>query len=66
MLGVGEAFEEAVGCAEDGEGYLWAVDKRGQALVMALAGFAEEDGFDAAAGAKSFFNQADTFDADAT
>jgi hypothetical protein len=31
---------------------------------MAFAGFAEEDSFDAAAGAKGFFDEADAFDAD--
>ena len=64
MLGVGEAFEEAVGGAQFGKSHFGPVDKRGEAFVMAFAGFAEEDGFDAAAGAKGFFDEADAFYAD--
>jgi hypothetical protein len=32
---------------------------------VALAGFAEEDGFDLAAGFEGFFDETETFDADA-
>jgi hypothetical protein len=66
MLGVGNAFEEAIGGAKDGEAYVGAADEWGEALAMAFAGFAEEDGFDAAGGAESFFDEADAFDADGT
>jgi hypothetical protein len=64
MLGVGETFEEAVGGAQSGESQFRPVHERSEAFVMAFAGFAEEDGFNAAAGAESFFDEADTFDAD--
>lgn len=63
MLGVGDALEESVGGAEYGEGHFWAVDEGSEAFVMALAGFTEKDGFDAASGAESFFDEADAFDA---
>jgi len=64
MLSVGDAFEEAVGGAKDGEADVRAADERGEAFAMAFAGFAEEDGFDAARGAESFFDEAGTFDTD--
>jgi hypothetical protein len=64
MLSVGDAFEETIGGAEDGEADVRAADEGGEAFAMALAGFAEEDGFDAAGGAESFFDEAGTFDAD--
>ena len=64
MFGIGDALEEAVGGAEDGEAGVWTADERGEALAVAFAGFAEEDGFDAAGGAESFFNEARAFDAD--
>jgi hypothetical protein len=49
MLRVGEAFEEAVGGAKRGEGEFWTIDERRKALVMTLAGFAEEHRLDGAA-----------------
>ncbi len=64
MLGVGKAFEEAVGGAQNGESHFRPANKRSEAIVMALAGFAEENRFDAAAGTKRFFDEADAFDAD--
>jgi hypothetical protein len=64
MIGVGKAFEEAVGGAKRGKGHFRSVDQRSEALVMTFAGFAEEDRFDGAAGAKSLFDEADAFDAD--
>jgi hypothetical protein len=64
MFGVGDALEETIGGAEDGEAGVWTADERGEALAVAFAGFAEEDGFDAADGAESFFNEARAFDAD--
>src|SRR5271168_1523299 len=51
MLGVGKAFEEAVGGAKRGKSHFWPVDQRSESLVMTFAGFAEEDRFDGAAGA---------------
>jgi hypothetical protein len=50
MLGVGEAFEKAIGGAEQRESHFGPVDERSEALALALAGFAEEDGLDAASG----------------
>ncbi len=66
MLGVGDAFEETIGGAEDGEADVGAADERGETFAMAFAGFAEKDGFDAAGGAESFFDEAGAFDADGT
>jgi hypothetical protein len=66
MLGVGDAFKETVGGAEDGEADVWAADEGCEAFAMAFAGFAEEDGCDAAGGAESFFDEARAFDADGT
>jgi len=66
MLGVGDAFEEAIGGTEDGEADVGAANERGEAFAMAFAGFAEEDGFYAAGGAESFFDEAGAFDADGT
>jgi len=66
MFGVGDALEEAIGGAENGEADVWTADERGETLAVALAGFAEEDGGDAAGGAKSFFDEARAFDADGT
>jgi hypothetical protein len=65
MLGVGDAFEEAVGGFEDGEGHFGAGDEVREFFAMAFAGFAEEDGFDLAAGFQGFLDQAEAFDADA-
>ena len=66
MLGVGDAFKEAIGGAEDGEAGVGAADERSEAFAVAFAGFAEEDGFDAAGGAEGFFDEAGSFDADGT
>jgi hypothetical protein len=66
MFGIGKAFEERVRRAENGESNLGTVDERSEAVVMALSGFAEENGLDAAAGAQRFFDQTDAFDADET
>jgi hypothetical protein len=64
VLGIGEAFKEAVGGAENGKSHFGPVDEGGEAFVMTFAGFAEEHGLDAAAGAQGFFDEAGTFDAD--
>src|SRR5579863_1115804 len=64
MLGVGEALEEAIGGAQLGKSHFGPVDERGEAFAMAFAGFAEEDSFDAAAGAQGFLDKAHAFDAD--
>jgi hypothetical protein len=65
MLGVGEAFEKAIGGAEQRESHFGPVDEGSEALAVALAGFAEEDGLDAASGPESLLNKADAFNADA-
>jgi hypothetical protein len=65
VLGVGDALEQAIGGAQDRDRDFRAVDQRREAFVMAFAGFAEQDGLDWTAGAQGFFDQADTFDADA-
>src|SRR5580700_1888705 len=64
MLGVGQALEEAVGGAQGWKSHFRPADERSETFVVAFAGFAEEYGFDAAAGAKRFFDQAEAFDAD--
>ena len=64
MLGVGDAFEKAVGGPKHGEADIGAADEGGEALTVAFAGFAEENGFDAAGGPESFFNEARALDAD--
>jgi len=66
MFGVGDAFKEAIGGAEDGEAGVRTADERGEAFAVAFAGFAEEDGLNAAGGAESFFDEACAFDADRT
>ena len=66
VLGVGDAFEEVVGGGEDREGHFRAGDEMSELVAMAFAGFAEEDGFDFAAGRESFFDEPDAFDADGT
>ena len=65
MLGVGKSLEQAIGGSQDREGHFWAIDERGQALVMAFTRFAEQHRFNAAAGTKCFFNQTNAFYADA-
>jgi hypothetical protein len=64
MFGVGDAFEEAVGGFEDGESHFVAGDEVSEAVAVALAGFAEEDRVDAAAGFEGFFDEACAFDTD--
>jgi hypothetical protein len=64
MLRVGKAFEEAVGSMQRGKSDFRPANKRSETIVMALAGFAEENRLDAATGAKRFFDEADSFDAD--
>src|SRR5579859_228175 len=63
MLGVGEAFEEAVSGAQGGKGYFWPADERSETFAMAFAGLAKEYGIDAATGVKGFFDESDAFDA---
>jgi hypothetical protein len=63
MLGVGKSFEEAISSAQNGESDFRAMDEGSESLAMAFAGFAEKDGLDGAAGAESFLDQADTFNA---
>lgn len=63
VLGVGKAFEEAVGGLQRGECHLSFADERSEAFAMALAGFAEEHSFDGAAGTKGFLDEADAFNA---
>jgi len=64
MFGVGDAFKESIGGAEDGEAGIGATDEWGETLAVAFAGFAEENGFDAAGGAEGLFDEAGAFDAD--
>src|SRR6266478_4163196 len=63
MLGVGEAFEEAIRGTKDGKSHFGAVDEGGEAFVMAFAGFAEKHGLNAAAGTQRFFDEAHAFNA---
>src|SRR5580692_155791 len=64
MFGVGKAFEEAVGGAQRGKSHFRAANQRSEALVMALAGFAEENRINAATRAQRFFDEADALDTD--
>ncbi len=48
-----------------GNGNFGPINQRRETLVMALAGFAEQHGFDAAAGSQRFLDEANAFDADA-
>src|SRR5712692_6354765 len=64
VFGVGEAFEEAVGGAEDRKCHFGPVDQWRQTLMMAFTRLAEENGPDCTAGTKRLFNQARSFDAD--
>jgi hypothetical protein len=63
VFGVGKALEEAVRGAEEGKSHFRPVDDGGETFVMAIAGFAEKHGFDAATGAQSFFDEPDALDA---
>src|SRR5690242_15672447 len=65
VLGIGNAFKKRVRGTQNGEGNLFAIQVGRQARMMALAGLAEENGFDAATGAQGLFGQARAFDADA-
>ena len=62
MFGVGEAFEEAVGGVQNWESHFRATDEGSETVLVALAGFAEQNGADAAAGTERFFHQANAFD----
>src|SRR5260370_38386345 len=64
MLGVGEAFKEAVGRAEHGKSHFGPVDEGRETLVMAFAGFAEEHSLNAATGTQRFFDEPDALNAD--
>ena len=66
VFGVGKALEEAVRGAEDGKSHFGAVNDGGETFVMAIAGFAEEHGFDATAGAQGFFHKTCALDANAS
>jgi hypothetical protein len=63
MFGVGEALEKAVGGVKSGKGDFRSANERSKTILMALAGFAEQHGFDARAGAKCFLDEAHAFDA---
>jgi hypothetical protein len=63
MLRVGEAIEEAIGGAKNGESNFRSVNEMSEAFVVTLACFAEENGLDGAAGTEGFFDQADAFHA---
>ncbi len=56
VFGVGEAFEEAIGGVKNWDGDFGTVEKRSESFAMTSAGFAEEDGFDFAAGAEGLFD----------
>src|SRR5580693_2289141 len=64
VFGVGEAFEKAVCGVKSGKGEFRSANQRSKTVMMALAGFTEKHGFDAAAGAKCFLDEAHAFDAD--
>src|SRR5258708_6459613 len=64
VFGVGKALKETVRGAEDGKSHFGPVDEGGETFVMTFAGFAEEDGLNAAAGTQSFFDKPDALDAD--
>ena len=66
MLGIGESFEEPVGGAQGAKTHFEPANQGSKALVVAFAGFAEEHGFDATAGAKCFFDKANAFDTNRT
>jgi hypothetical protein len=64
MLGVGKTFKKAISGTEQRECDFRPVNERSEVLMMALAGFAEKDGFNATAGAEGLFDESDSFDAD--
>src|SRR6267154_3365463 len=66
VLGVGKAFKEPVGSAQDGESHLRPIDERRETFVVAFAGLAEEHGLHAAAGTERFLDEAYTLDANET
>ena len=63
MLGIGEAFKEAIGGAESGKSHLGPVDEGRESLVMAFSGFAEEYRPNRATGTQRFFDEAHAFHA---
>jgi hypothetical protein len=65
MLSIRDAFEKVIGSAENWESEFLAIEVGSETGVMAFAGFRQEHGFDAAAGAECFFGEADAFDTDA-
>jgi hypothetical protein len=64
MFGVSDAFEEAVGGEQDGDGDFGTIEILREASAVPFAGFAEEYGADGRGGAEGFFDEAWTFDAD--
>jgi hypothetical protein len=65
VFGVGDSFKKAIRGAQNREGHFRFVDPRRKPLAMALTGFAEKHGLNAAAGTQRFFYEAHTLDADA-
>jgi len=65
MLGVGNAFEQAIHGLENREGHFRACNERCEFFAVAFAGFAEEDGFELAPGFEGFLDQAESLDTDA-
>jgi len=61
-FGVGDAFEEAVGGLQDGDGDFWAIEVWSEASAVTLARFAEEHSAYWRGGAEGLFDQARTFD----
>jgi hypothetical protein len=62
MFGVRETFKETIRSPQRGKRHFCFANERCEAFAMALAGFAEEDGFDWATRAKRFFDEANAFD----
>jgi hypothetical protein len=63
VFGIGKAFKEPIGGPQNRKSHLGPVDERGEAFVMAFAGFAEEHGLNAATGTESFLDEPQALDA---
>jgi hypothetical protein len=63
MFGVSDAFEEAVGGEQDGDGDFGTIEILPEAGAVAFARFAEEYGPDGRGRVEGFFDEAWTFDA---
>jgi hypothetical protein len=66
VLGIRNPFKQPIRGSQNWERHLRPIHEWRKAFVVPFAGLAEQNGFDAAAGAQRFLDEADAFDAYAT